>query len=108
VAEDVRSSVRVHCSGNSHRAALGLRQTLPAFPRDTAWQSVFTTNISKSGCGFFHGEILYPSERFDLILLTGIQRWIEVVWCRRIDTNCFVVGSRFCNPSDAVGKGTEK
>ena len=41
-------------------------KTCPAFPRETGWQSVYTTNISKSGCGFFHSQLLYPGERFTL------------------------------------------
>lgn len=104
-SDDVRSSVRIHCCGKSHRAALELRQTLPAFPREATWQSVYTTNISKNGCGFFHSEILYPSERFSLILITGIQRHIEIVWCRRIDAHCFAVGSKFCTQPEAACAG---
>ena len=72
-----------------------MRHTLPAIVRETEWHSVYTTNISKNGCGFFHSGILYPSERFTIILLTGIQRQIEVVWCRRVDSDCFAVGTGF-------------
>jgi PilZ domain len=99
VADDVRSSVRIRCCGHNHRAALQIRQTFRAFPRETAWNSVYTTNISKNGCGFCHSEMLYPGERLTMILLTGIQRSIEVVWCRRIAAHCFIVGSRFCKLS---------
>jgi hypothetical protein len=95
VADDVRSCIRIHCCGKSHRAAMEVRQSLPAFQRETAWHSIYTTNISKKGCGFFHSELLYPGERFSLILLKGIQQVIEVAWCRRLDPNCFAVGARF-------------
>jgi hypothetical protein len=95
VSDDVRSCIRIHCCGKSHRAAVELRQTLPAFPREAAWQSVYTTNISKNGCGFFHSQLLYPGERFTLVFLKGIQQVVEVAWCRRIDANCYAVGTRF-------------
>ena len=101
IPDDVRSSVRIHCCGNN-RAAIELRQTLPAFSRETGWNSIYVTNVSKSGCGFIHSQILYPSERFTVILLTGLQRLAEVVWCRRIDTYCFSVGSRFCSQETAA------
>jgi hypothetical protein len=101
VSDDVRSCIRIHCCGKSHRAAMELRQSLPVFPRETAWQSVYTTNISKKGCGFFHSELLYPGERFTLIMLKGIQQVIEVAWCRRLESNCFAVGSRFLANSPA-------
>jgi len=105
VSDDVRSCIRIHCCGKSHRAAMEVRQSLPGFPRETAWHSVYTTNISKKGCGFFHSELLYPGERFSLILLKGIQQAIEVAWCRRIDLNCFAVGSRFLASSPAPVTG---
>jgi hypothetical protein len=78
---------------------------LPAFPREPGWQSVYTTNISKKGCGFFHGEVLYPGERFKLILLKGIQQMVEVAWCRRVDEHCYAVGSRFLAASGAAASG---
>jgi len=109
VADDIRSSVRIHCCGSTHRAALLFRQSLPAFPREAGWHSVYTTNISKHGCGFFHSAIVYPSEQFAFVLLTGIERWVEVMWCRRIDTHCFAVGTQFCNPpDDAVAPGAAR
>jgi hypothetical protein len=93
--DDVRRHLRIYCRGEKHRAALELRQTLPALNRPTAWLSVYTGDFSKQGCGFLHSAILYPGERLRLILLTGVQRTIEVAWCRRLDKNCYAVGTRF-------------
>jgi hypothetical protein len=101
VVNEVRSGIRVHCRCGNNRAALQARQNLPAFPRKTEWHSVYVTNLSKKGCGFLHSQIFYPGEQFTLILLTGIQRTIEVAWCRRIDKNCFEVGSRFADGAPA-------
>jgi hypothetical protein len=94
-ADDVRRHRRVHCRGEKHRAALELRQTLPALGRETAWQGVYTSDFSKQGCSFLHGAVLYPGERLRLILLTGAQRTIEVAWCRRLDRTCYAVGAQF-------------
>ncbi len=93
--DDVRRHRRVHCRGEKHRAALGLAQSFPALARETAWQSVYTNDFSKQGCSFLHGAVLYPGERLRLILLTGVQRTIEVAWCRRLDKNCYAVGAQF-------------
>jgi hypothetical protein len=101
IRDDIRSTARVHCAGNN-RAALELRQTLPAVPRENAWKSIYIANVSKNGCGFIHSQILYPSERFTVILLTGIKRLVEVVWCRRVDTHCYSVGSKFCSQEAAA------
>ena len=87
--DDVRRHRRVHCRGEKHRAALELARACPALPRETAWQSVYTNDFSKQGCSFLHSAVLYPGERLRLILLTGVQRTIEVAWCRRLDKNCY-------------------
>jgi hypothetical protein len=94
-ADDVRAHGRVLCRGERHRAALGLRQSLPALPREIAWHGVYTNDFSKLGCSLFHSETLYPGERLSLILLTGIEKSIEVAWCRRLDTNCYAIGAQF-------------
>jgi hypothetical protein len=93
--DDVRRHRRVHCRGEKHRAALGLRQTLPALFRETAWHGVFTNDFSKQGCSILHSGLLYPGERLRLVLLTGVERTIEVSWCRRLDKNCYSVGAQF-------------
>jgi hypothetical protein len=64
-------------------------------PRETGWQAVYTNDFSKQGCGLFTGEMLYPGERLRLLLLTGVERLIEVAWCRRLDRHCFAVGAEF-------------
>jgi hypothetical protein len=95
VYDEVRSGARIYCRGIDNLAAIETRHHLPAFPRKAEWNAVYTTNISKKGCGFLHSEILYPGEQFALVLSPGIHRMIEIVWCRRIDKKCFEVGSRF-------------
>jgi hypothetical protein len=95
VFDEARNVMRVNCRGSANRAALELNHSLPAFPRNKEWQAVYASNISKKGFGFIHSRILYPGERFTLVLLNGVKRVIEVVWCRRLDTNCYEVGSRF-------------
>ena len=91
--DDVRRHRRMYCRGEKHRAALGLTQSLPALPRETAWHGVYTNDFSKQGCGFLHSAVLYPGERLRLVLLTGVERTIEVAWCRRLDKNCYAVGA---------------
>jgi len=93
--DDVRRHRRVYCRGEKHRAALGLRQSLPALTRQSDWQSVYTSDFSKQGCGFLHSEILYPGEKLRLVLLTGVERTIEVATCRRLDKNCYAIGAQF-------------
>jgi len=81
--------------GAGRRAALEYRQSLPTLPRNPAWFGVYMNDLSHQGCGFFHGEQLYPGERMRLVLPTGTDLPIEVTWCRRIDESCFAVGARF-------------
>jgi hypothetical protein len=94
-ADDIRRHRRVFCRGEKHRAALGITRSLPALDRETSWQSVYTNDFSKQGCGFLHSAILYPGERLQLVLLTGVERAIEIAWCRRIDDNCYAIGAQF-------------
>ncbi len=74
--------------------------------RESAWYGVYTNDFSKQGCSFLHNSLLYPGERLRLILLTGVERMIEVEWCRRLDKNCFAIGTRFI-ATEAAG-ATEK
>jgi hypothetical protein len=94
-SDDVRRHRRIYCRGEKHRAALELRQTMPALARERAWHGVYTNDFSKQGCSLLHSGNLYPGERFRLILLTGVERTIEVAWCRRLDKSCFQVGTQF-------------
>jgi hypothetical protein len=104
--DDARRHRRIFCRGEKHRAALELRQTLPALPRPTEWHAVYTSDFSKNGCGFIHSTLLYPGERLRMVLLTGAQRRVEVAWCRRLDKNCYAVGGEFVSePSDQDAGG---
>jgi hypothetical protein len=104
-SDDVRRHRRIFCRGEKHRAALELRQTLPALPRATNWQCVYTSDFSKSGCGFIHSSILYPGERVRMVLLTGSQRCVRITWCRRLDNSCYAVGGQFViEPSGQAGE----
>ncbi len=102
--DNVRRHLRMYCRGEKHRAALEIRQTLPALTRETAWQNVYTGDFSKQGCSFLHSANLYPGERLRLILLTGVQRTIEVAWCRRLDRNCYAIGGQFVESEPASAK----
>ncbi len=102
--DDVRRHRRVHCRGENRRAALELRQSFPALPRETAWHSVYTSDFCRQGCGFLHSTILYPGERLRLILLTGVERAIEVAWCRRLDKNCYAIGAQFVDTDSPATK----
>jgi len=105
-ATDVRRCRRVHCRGEKQRAALGLGQSLPALTRDSTWHGVYTNDFSKQGCSFLHSAILYPGERLRLILLTGVERAIEVAWCRRLDEYCYAIGAQFIGTESRLA--TEK
>jgi hypothetical protein len=105
-SDDVRRHRRIFCRGEKHRAALELRQTLPSLPRPASWQCVYTSDFSKTGCGFIHSGILYPGERLRMVLLTGAQRRVEVAWCRRFDKNCYAAGGEFVTePSEQAVEG---
>ena len=99
--DDARRWRRIYCRGEKCRAALGLRPSLPALPRETSWHNVYTNDFSKQGCGFFHSAVLYPGERLYLVLLTGVRRLIEVAWCRRLGENCYAVGAKFVDAEPA-------
>jgi hypothetical protein len=86
---------RYRLQGHAHRAALRYAPSLPALKRPPMVAGVFTTNISRGGVGFLHSEQMYPQERAEFVLPTGVGRVIEVAWCRRLGPRCFEVGARF-------------
>ena len=93
--DDGRQQRRLRCGSIYYRAAMRCAQSLPAIAREAHWYVVYITDIAKCGCGFLHFEQLYPGERCELVLGNGIRVAAEVRWCRRIDENCFAVGSEF-------------
>jgi hypothetical protein len=75
-------------------AALQYRQTYPDLPRPAQWFRVYTTNVSRSGVSFVHGEQLFPQERATFVLLNGLGCEIEVRSCRRIRRQYYQIGAR--------------
>ena len=68
---------------------------LPALPRKKGWHGVHLVDLSRGGCSFLHHEPLYPGERMRMILMTGLRPGMEVVWCRRLQGDCFFIGAQF-------------
>jgi hypothetical protein len=91
---DRRRYPRVYCRSESNRAAMQHRKTLPQLKRDSNWQSVYVTNLSRDGIGFLHSEALYPCEGVRLFMLNGKNVSLEIVSCRRLHARCFDIGAQ--------------
>ncbi|HEY3969005.1 MAG TPA: PilZ domain-containing protein [Planctomycetaceae bacterium] len=77
------------------RAAMDLRQTLPAIERERAFHCVYLRDISRTGIGFLHADELFPGEECTL-WLPQKELHVAVVHCRRKAARCYIVGARFC------------
>lgn len=97
---DGRRHGRLLCRGENLRAALEYRRSLPALVREAGWLAVYTSDVSRSGCGFLHSEPLYPGEQLGLVLVNGSRHLIEIAWCRRLGPRCFAIGSRFVESTE--------
>jgi hypothetical protein len=93
--DDARRFPRFFCRGQAARAALEYQQSLPALPRKKGWHGVNLVDLSRGGCSFLHHEPLYPGEQMRMILMTSLRPGMEVVWCRRLQADCFFVGVKF-------------
>jgi hypothetical protein len=93
-ADDRRRFPRVNCRSENNRAAMQHRKALPQLKRETNWQSVYVTNVSRDGLGFLHCEALYPCEQVRLFLLSGKKVNVEIVSCRRLHARCFEIGAQ--------------
>ncbi|MCH7865187.1 MAG: hypothetical protein IIC56_08255 [Proteobacteria bacterium] len=76
------------------KAVLQLETSLPAVPRKTEYVAVYSRDLSKSGVGFLHSEQLYPGEKCLLLLPTHTMP-IDVMSCRKLNTQCYLVGACF-------------
>ena len=54
-----------------------------------------TRDISRGGMGLLHTAQLFPGQRLELVLNGNIHKTLEVVWCRRVADNRYIVGCRF-------------
>ncbi len=95
ISDDTRGNTRMHCASLLHKAALRPQHLLPTLAREKHWVAVYPLDVGKKGCRFLYHEALYPCEQCELVFTNGMHQTIEVMWCRRIDENCFAVGSRF-------------
>jgi hypothetical protein len=46
--------------------------------------TILTRDLSRGGLSFLHIGQLFPGQRLDVVLNDGIQRAMEVQWCRRL------------------------
>lgn len=63
---------------------------------------VLTRDLSRGGLNLVYTEQLFPGQRIDLKLLDGVERTVEVCWCRRLAQRCYSVGCRFAGPTPAA------
>jgi hypothetical protein len=96
-----RRHVRMRCASVSHRAAMRCTTSLPSLAREVHWNAVYPLDIARKGCGFLHFEQLFPGERCELLFRNGMRADVFVKWCRRIDENCFAIGSQFIDAQEA-------
>lgn len=57
--------------------------------------SILTRDISRGGINILHREQLFPGQRLDVTLHDGVERRLEVLWCRRLAERCYTAGCRF-------------
>jgi hypothetical protein len=55
---------------------------------------MMTRDLSRGGINLIHSDQLFPGQRIE-IALNGMQRCVEVMWCRRLANRCFSAGCRF-------------
>ena len=90
----------------NNRALAGLLacSTFSGLPRDEAWHPIYVKDISRGGVAIIHSEQLYPLEQMRLLFIDDVSsrllqdfylRAVEVVWCRRVQANCYEAGLRF-------------
>lgn len=92
--DDRRRFRRFRCRGENTTAALRVRHSLPAINRPESWHKVYMCDLSRSGVGFLHSEVLFPHESQQLMLPDGRKLEIEIARCTRIQDRCFQVGAR--------------
>ena len=64
-------------------------------PQPPVQCSLLARDLSRGGMNLLYTEQLYPGQRIDLTLIDGVQRTVEVCWCRRVAHRCYSVGCRF-------------
>jgi hypothetical protein len=56
--------------------------------------AMLTRDLSRGGINLLHSDQLFPGQRIE-IFLNGMQRCVEVRWCRRLANRCYSAGCRF-------------
>jgi hypothetical protein len=68
--------------------------------------TILTRDLSRGGMSFLHVGQLFPGQRLDVVLNDGVERSLEVLWCRRLRERCYLGGSRFVK-ADGSAKDVE-
>jgi hypothetical protein len=61
---------------------------------------VLTRDISRSGINIVHKAQLFPGQAVTVVLNDGVERSVEVIWCRRLGAGCYSAGCRFVRQDD--------
>jgi len=56
--------------------------------------AMMTRDLSRGGINLIHSDQLFPGQRIDIVL-NGLLRCVEVMWCRRLANRCYSAGCRF-------------
>ena len=81
-------------------AVLQIEPQLPSVKREQLVHKVYTRDISLEGISFLHCEQLYPGEVCRL-WLADRRLAVEVVRCKRANSQCYVVGGTYHGKSDS-------
>ena len=95
VYDDRRKFARFLLGGADCRAGLEYRQTLPSLPRERGWHGIYVLDFSRNGLRLLHDQLLFPRERFRVLMPNGTLARIEVVRGIRVQAQCYEIGVRF-------------
>ena len=87
--------VPVHADSRRGYARLYLRQQAVIRLSDGTRLAGYTTDVSRKGIGFLSPVQLFPKDRLSIRVANSRDLPIEVVRCRRLESNCYRCGATF-------------
>lgn len=60
---------------------------------------IMTRDLSRSGISVMHPVPLFQSQRIDLEFADGRKLAVEIQWIRKLETNLYMMGCQFVQPS---------
>jgi len=90
--DDIRQFPRFYLRSRTEAVIFPFQSQPTQVPKTS---HIVTCDVSRGGMHLMTPEQVFPGQRIDVTLVSGENRTLKVVWCRRLGDRCYSAGTQF-------------